>query len=357
MNSDRNEIDTDKTIGVIGAGSFGMAIANLLAEKHPVLLYTRKMESVNAINTTHFYKNQKLHDSIKATNTPSEVTENCTLIFPIVSSNGFKAMLTSFKPHLTAKHILIHGTKGLHLEHKFSIDLNLEDENVHLTRADIKTMSELIASETKVEKIGCLAGPNLAVEINDNQLAATVIASHSKEVITVGKKVLACNRFKVFGSKELIGVELAGVLKNYIAIAAGMASGLGYGDNAKAFLITRGMSEMISIANSLGYNPNAFLGIAGIGDLIATCNSKLSRNFRVGYNLAQGKSLEDIISEIGEVAEGVKTLQLVRALKGYDFQAPIANVMHRIIFKDFPIQAGINFLMNAGDEKDVAFLD
>ncbi len=339
----------DKTIGVIGAGSFGTAIANLLAENNKVILFARNQKVVDAININRKHKKQEIHLNVSATNTPKEIADKCQLIFPIVPSSNFKLMLQTFKDYLTPRHILIHGTKGLHVEKELVKDLSLMKEEIY-------TMSELILKETGVVRVGCLAGPNLATEIAEKKLAAAVVASDYDEVIELGKKALSSNRFMVYGSNDTVGIELAGVLKNYIAIAAGMTSGLGYGDNAKALLVTRGMTEMIYIARSLGYSPEAFLGVAGIGDLMATCNSQLSRNFRVGYFLTQGKNLAEIIKEIGEVAEGVKTLQLIRALNKYGFKAPIANVLYHVIFEGMEIKKGVNYLMNINVEADVDFL-
>jgi len=341
---------TKKTkIGVIGAGSFGTAVANLLAENNDVILYARNIDVVNQINNSKEHKGQKIDSRIVATNNPEDITTHCQLVFPIVPSNSFKQMLQEFKPYLTPQHILIHGTKGLHIEKELTNDLEL-------TKEDIYTMSALILKETAVVRVGCLAGPNLATEIAQKQVAAAVVASRYDEVIELGKKAISSSRFMVYGSNEIVGIELAGVLKNYIAIAAGMTTGLGYGDNAKALLVTRGMSEMINIAKAMGYSPKAFLGIAGIGDLIATCNSKLSRNFRVGYFLTQNKNIEQIKAEIGEVAEGVKTLQLIKAMSKYGFKAPIASVLYKIIFEGMEIQRGLEFLMTRNVDADVDFL-
>jgi len=337
-----------RKIGVIGAGSFGTAIANILAENNEVLLYVRHFEQMDAINIQRKHKGVSMHENITAIDSLELISNECKLIFPIVPSGSFQEMLKDLNQYVTPEHILIHGTKGFHVTDDIS--------NEKISRDSIKTMSELILQETDVVRVGCLAGPNLATEIGEHQIAATVIGSHFNEVINAGMDTLQCNRFKVFGSKEMVGIELAGILKNYIAIAAGMASGLGYGDNAKAFLITRGLAEMIFIAKALGQSPTAFLGVAGIGDLIATCNSKLSRNFRVGYFLTQGKSLEDTVQEIGEVAEGVKTLQVVRGLKHYGFKAPIADTLYNIIFNDLSPEEGVNYLMNLQVTADVAFM-
>ena len=338
-----------KIAGVIGAGSFGTAIANLVAENQQVLVYARKNEVVQNINEHHLNKGQEMHKNVYATNSIEEVVEQCDLIFPVVPSSDFKNMLQSIAPLLKPSHILIHGTKGLHIDKEMTPDTDLYKE-------DVLTMSELILKETGVVRVGCLAGPNLAVELAKKQPASAVIASKFDEVINEGREAIKSQRFQIYASNQLIGVELAGVLKNYVAIASGMSHGLGFGDNARAMLITRGMAEMIYIAKALGAQEKAFLGIAGIGDLIATCNSQLSRNFRVGYMLSQGKKLEDAVNEIGEVAEGVKTLKILKALHKYGFKAPLAKALYSIIFDNQDIQGTIDFLMRFPAPSDADYV-
>lgn len=335
--------------GVVGAGSFGIAIANLLAENGEVLLYARTQEQVKEINEKHFSRGYVLNPTIKAIDSLKTIAKECQLIFPIIPSDNFVEFLEDIAPYLSPSHIMIHGTKGLYTPKLLSSESNIPKEEIY-------TMSELIQLKTGVLRVGCLAGPNLASELADKQPAATVIASKFNEVITEGQKALTSNRFQVYGSNDILGIELAGVLKNYIAIASGMLSGLGYGENARALLITRGMGELIYIAKTLGASEKAFLGLAGIGDLIATCNSEKSRNFRVGYYLAQGKNINEIIKEIGEVAEGLKTLQIVKLLQRYGYRAPIAEVLYKIIFEDLPIQKGINLLMSFAVSKDAEYI-
>lgn len=339
-----------RRVGVIGSGSFGLAVANLIAHNYDVLLYSRREEVVNKINEHHEHKDQKLKDNVIATNDLEQLAKECSLIFPIIPSNHFKEMIVELSPYLSPKHILIHGTKGLHIDKEINSIDSLKKEEVY-------TMSELILKETSVVRVGCIAGPNLATEIAQGQVAATVIASRYNEVIKEGQKALNSRTFRAFGSNETVGIELAGVLKNYIAIASGMLHGMGYGDNTKALLITRGMAEMIYIAKALGANEKAFLGIAGVGDLMATCNSKLSRNFRVGYNLSKGKKLNQIIEEIGEVAEGVKTLQIIKLLGDYEFNAPIAEALYRIIFEDWTIDKGVAYLMSRPVSFDADYVE
>lgn len=341
--------NTSYKYGVIGAGSFGLAIANLLSENGKVLLYTRNEEQKALINDKHQSKEVSLHANIEATCNLKQLAEECFLIFPIIPSDNFVELLDELAPYLNASHILIHGTKGLYTPKKMAKDIFLKKE-------DIYTMSELIKLKTGVVRVGCLAGPNLASELTALQPAATVIASSFDEVIELGQQALRSSRFQVYGSNELLGVELAGVLKNYVAIASGMLTGLGYGENARALLITRGMAELIHIAKALGASEKAFLGLAGIGDLIATCHSDKSRNYRVGLELAQGKSLDEIIDHLGEVAEGVKTLKIVRSLQNYGYKAPLAEILYKIVFDQMPIQKGIGLLMRFSAEKDAEYI-
>lgn len=336
--------------GVIGAGSFGTAVANLLAENAQVLLYARNKKKVDLIQVSRTHRNQDLHKNITVINDIEELTTKCNLIFPVIPSDSFSSMLEDFKDFLKPSHILIHATKGLFVEKELTNDTVLKKE-------EVMTMSELILAKTSVVRVGCMAGPNLAAELALKQPAATVIASPFNEVILQGQKALRSKRLRVYGSNELTGVELAGVLKNYVAIAAGILAGLGYGENSKAMLITSGMAESIYIAKGLGSNEKAFLGMAGVGDLIATCNSPKSRNNTVGRYLAEGLTIEEINEKMTEVAEGVKTVQILHALKRYNFVAPIADVMHKVIFEGVSIETGLGMLMRFPTTEDTDFID
>ncbi|MGB1040940.1 MAG: NAD(P)H-dependent glycerol-3-phosphate dehydrogenase [Flavobacteriales bacterium] len=337
-----------KKVGVIGTGNFGLALSNLLAINNEVLIYGRREEVVKEINENGKLKGQNLNERITAIHDFESLAKECKLIFPIVPSSNFKEMLVQLSPFLTPEHILIHGTKGLH------IDANI-DEVEKLDKSEVLTMSELILNETSVVRVGCIAGPNLAKEISDGQIGGTVIASRYNDVIREGKKAVNSNVMRVYGSNETKGVEIASVLKNYIAIAAGMLEGIGYGDNAKALLITRGMAEMVFFGKAFGAGEKAFMGLAGIGDLMATCNSKLSRNFRVGYYLAQGKKLPEILEELNEVAEGIKTVKIVKLLENYKFNSPLADALYKILYEDWDLKQGMEFLMNLPVSDDTDF--
>lgn len=339
-----------KKVGVIGTGNFGLALSNLLAMNSEVLIYARREEIAKKINTEKEHKGQKIHENVTAICDIEQIAKECKLLFPIVPSSNFKEMLEKFNPYLTPEHILIHGTKGLHIDK----DIN---EVESLEKTEVQTMTELILNETSVVRVGCIAGPNLAKELSDKQIGGTVVASRFNEVIREGKKALNSNLFRVYGSNEVLGVEIASVLKNYIAIAAGMLEGLGYGDNSKALLITRGMAEMVFFGKAFEANEKAFMGLAGIGDLMATCNSKLSRNFRVGYYLATGKSMQEIMEEMNEVAEGVKTIKVVKLLAGYGFNSPLADALYKIVYEDWDIVQGLEYVMNLPVSDDTDFFN
>ncbi len=342
-----------KQVGVIGAGSFGTAIANLLAENTNVLLYARKPEVVEMMKLTRKSSGQPLKDPVEPTDDLKLLASSCHVIFPIVPSENFRQMMQQVSPYLHPYHILIHGTKGLNL----TVPTDELKERSPISRDQVRTMSEIIEDESVVVRIGCLAGPNLARELADNQPAATVVASHFDEVINEGQKLLRSDRFQVYGSKDLIGVELSGVLKNIIAIASGAISGLGLGENARALLISRGMVEMIYMGRLLGGELKAFIGLAGIGDLVATCSSELSRNFTVGFRLAKGEKMKQIIDTMEETAEGINTIRIMQSLlEYYKMRAPITETLYRILFENLTVDEGLQYLMKYPFNIDVDFI-
>ncbi|WP_372530155.1 NAD(P)H-dependent glycerol-3-phosphate dehydrogenase [Ekhidna sp.] len=345
-----------ETIGVIGAGSFGTAIANILAENDArVILYIRDPEKTKKIAKERVSSGQKLHENIEVTNTLEEVPQQCEIIFPMVPSANFRDMIIKLAPHLRPYHVLIHGTKGFDL---FVPGKQKITSNNPLTREHVKTISEVIKEETSVLRVGCLAGPNLARELDQRKPAATVVASHFDEVIKIGQRLLKNDRFMIYGSRDLIGIELCGILKNIIAVGAGTIAGMDLGENAKSLFISRGLVEMVYIGKALGGNAQAFLGLAGVGDLIATCTSNLSRNFTVGYRLAKGEKLEDIIESMEEVAEGVKTINIVNQLaESYKVRCPITETLYKIIHNQMTIQEAHTYLMNFPFRAEIDFLE
>ncbi|HLU88939.1 MAG TPA: NAD(P)H-dependent glycerol-3-phosphate dehydrogenase [Cyclobacteriaceae bacterium] len=344
----------DTPVGIIGMGSFGTAIANILADKNKVLVYARKKEVVDEINQRHTSGGRKLSEKISATHDPEHICTQCNVLFPMISSSGFREVMQTFSPFLHPYHIVIHGTKGLSLN--LPEGKTLEDIH-HIERSDICTMSEVIQTETVVVRIGCLAGPNLATELAMKQPAATVIASKYDEVIREGQRLLRTDKFQVYGNKDIIGVELSGVLKNIIAIAAGALAGMGLGENAKGLLISRGMVEMIHLGTALGGSTKSFIGLAGIGDLVTTCSSTLSRNYTVGYRLAKGDKLDDIKNDMEEIAEGINTIRLIKLfIEGRGLRAPITESLYKVLFEGFEVEVALQYLMKIPLNVDVDFL-
>jgi len=343
-----------KPIGVIGAGSFGLSVANLLAENNHVLLYARNPQVVDEINKQKVYDGFEIDDQIEAINDMKLLAEQCDIIFPVVPSSNFREMIQTLSPYLHPYHILIHGTKGLELS--LGEGKNLSDYEV-LERKHIRTMSEVIRDESVVVRVGCLAGPNLAREISQKLPAATVIASHFDEVIQIGQQLLRSDRFQVYGNKDLIGVELCGVLKNIIAIASGALGGLKLGENARSLLISRGIAEIIFLGRAMGGKTQSFIGLAGIGDLVATSHSTLSRNYTVGRRLAEGEKLEDILADMKEVAEGINTVRIASKIaESFKIRAPITEALHRVLFEGTTIDEALQYLMKYPLNADVDFM-
>ncbi len=340
-------------VGVVGAGSFGTAISNLLAQNTDVLLYSRNEELVERINKKHRNFGVQLSGRIQATSSLEKVAHSCTLIFPVVPSDNFRQMMRELGPLLRPYHILIHATKGLDL---CDVDAGSLTQTL-LTREQVSTMSEVIMQESAVIRVGCMSGPNLAKEIMEGQPTATVIGSRFNEVISLGKRVLSSDHFHVFGTRDILGAELAGALKNIIAIGSGILKGKGLGKNIQAMLITRGLMEMVYFGKAMGATANAFMGTAGIGDLVATATSKNSRNFTFGYRLGSGDSKEEIMDTMPELAEGVRTLQIANQLaKYYNLRVPITQMLYNVVFEEFDIERAIQFLITYPYDVDVDFL-
>lgn len=343
-NAEKKEI-----VGVIGAGSFGLTIANLLSHNVDVLLFARRSEVVQQINELHIFENIHISEKVRATNDPALLAESCTLLFPVISSDAFRDVMRHFGPFLKPSHLIIHATKGF--------DIEISEKEIFggkLKREHIKTMSQVIKEETSVRRIGCLAGPNLSKEIMEGQPTATVIGSPFDEVIEAGKRALSSDVFHIFGTADLLGAEFAGGLKNIFALGSGILTGKGLGKNIQAMLLTRGLMEMITIGKVFGAGARTFIGTAGIGDLIATGTSDTSRNFTFGYKLGKGMSKESLIADSHELAEGVRTLYIFHhlALK-LKLRLPITKMLYQFVYEEFDFGEALNYLMNYPYDVDV----
>lgn len=341
-----------RLVGVLGSGSFGTVISRILSQNTDVLIYCRRQEVADRINNEGKIKDYELSANVKATTSLAEIGERCHLIFPILPSEHFRGVIKNLAPYIGPGHILIHGTKGLDVSEDFS-----KAADIKTIKNTVFTMSEVITQESSVIRTGALAGPNLAKEILAGQPAATVIASEFDEVIQLGRSVLSAKNFIVYGSYNLKGIELAGALKNMVAIASGLLNRMGFGKNMEALLITRGLREMIHIAQAVGAEVRPFLGTAGVGDLIATATSTQSRNYTFGGYLAEGKSIETIKSIMDEVAEGYRTINFAhRIVKAAQLEAPITETLYQIAYEGESIKKALIKLVNNPNEIDVDFI-
>ena len=336
--------------GIIGAGSFGLALSKLLAINTQVLLLVRDSALATSINENHVLKGVPLSREVRATTSPAQLAQECQTIFPAVPSQNFREMMRTISAHLRPRHYLIHCTKGFDVSEPPATQRGLSRQQIH-------TMSEVIAEESAVLRIGCLSGPNIAQEIIDGQPTATVIASEFSEVIKEGHRLLGSNVFFVFGAHDIIGAEIAGALKNIFALGSGYLAGRKLGKNIQSMLITRGLHEIVYFGKAMGAATGAFLGTAGIGDLIATATSPDSRNYRFGYRLGEGERLSDLRNSFSETAEGVRTLPIaIQLADHYQIHVPITYMLYKIFYENYSFDAALEYLMRYPYGVDVDFI-
>lgn len=327
---------------VLGGGSFGTAMATILAQNgHTVRLWVRDPETAAAINNDHenprYLPGTELPEGVQASEDLIECLEGATLVFMAVPSKAFMEVLTQARDHVPAGTLVISCTKGIHAD-------------------GFLLMSQLLVREWPHTRVGVLSGPNLAREIVERKFTGTVIASPDAELCKRIQHALSCDYFRVYDSPDMFGVELGGALKNIYAIATGMAAAVGVGDNTRGLLITRSLAEMSRFAARMGGSPMTFLGLAGVGDLIVTCSSSLSRNYQVGYLIGQGHTVEQAVAQLGQTAEGVNTIRLVaERAREQDIYMPLASGLYEILFSDKPLPQVIARLMQGEHNHDVEF--
>lgn len=327
---------------VVGGGSFGTAIANILADNgHQVRLCLRNAEAVEEIRATginsRYLPGFRLNPALVPTTDLVGSVSDSTLVFVAVPSRAFRDVLRDMRPYLREDAVLVSCTKGIWPD-------------------GFLLMSQLMRQETGSDRVGVLSGPNLAKEIAGRMLTGSVIASDHAEVRETTQQALSCPYFRVYANQDMFGVELAGALKNIYAIATGMADALGMGHNTKAMLITRSLAEMSRFAERMGGNPLTFLGLAGVGDLVVTCSSPLSRNYQVGFKIGQGVPVADAEKSLGQTAEGVNTLRLVKhKADELGVYMPLVTGLHDIIFGGQPLPSVIKRLMTGDQNSDFEF--
>lgn len=334
---------TRMKVAVLGAGNWGSTLAHLAgANGHDVRVWTRNDEQASEMNEAHTNRRAvpelELSPNVRATTSLREAIEGAPLVVAVIPSGALRSVLRRAGDVLSPEQILIHATKGLE-------------------RGTHKRMSEVVLEETCVRQIGVLSGPNIAGEIALGQPAGTVVASHFPRVFELGRVAFASPKMMVFTGNDVTGVELAGAFKNVVALAAGMASAMGLGENAKALLVTRGMAEVTRVATSMGAQATTFGGLAGFGDLMVTCNSTRSRNHRVGEALGRGEALESVLSSLGQVAEGVHTARAAYELaRAHGIVAPLIESVYRVLYEGLDVAQGLDALMRLEAGRDVSHL-
>jgi len=328
---------------VLGGGSFGTVLANLLAENGiETRLWMRDADQASDTQCNRENKKYipglKLADYLNATSDIQYALQDASFVLLSIPSKAFREIARQSRSFLSPDAVVICSAKGIEA-------------------GSFKLMSEIMNEELPNHRTGVISGPNLAMEIAQKQLTGTVIASTDTEVCDIVQCAFRSSYFRVYANNDLYGVELGGVLKNIYAIMAGIASSLGVGQNTLSLLMTRSIAEMSRFAVSMGANPMTFIGLAGMGDLIVTCTSPLSRNFRIGRAIGSGLSLEQAIREVGQTAEGVNTLKLVKEKADEkNIYMPLANGLYQILFNGSTIEKEIDELMGSALNADVEFV-
>ncbi|MFD4366881.1 NAD(P)H-dependent glycerol-3-phosphate dehydrogenase [Rhodococcus sp. NPDC058521] len=302
---------------VLGAGSWGTTVAGLAARNTPTLLWARSSDTRDEINTqrrnSKYLGDRPLPESMRATSDLIEAAREADVLVVGVPSHAVRATLGEISNEVRAWVPVLSLSKGLEPG----------------TRA---RPTEVIAECLPGHPVGLLAGPNIAREIADGLAAASVVATQDDRVASALQPLFASPVFRVYRNTDVLGCELGGILKNIVAIASGMADGLGVGDNTRAMVLARGLAEMTRLGEAMGANPRTFAGLTGMGDLIATCTSPSSRNRRVGEALARGLSVDEAVAELGQVAEGVKTAPTVMELaRDHGVDMPIAAEVEAVV--------------------------
>jgi glycerol-3-phosphate dehydrogenase (NAD(P)+) len=331
-------------VAVLGGGSFGTVLANIAASNgSDVYLWVRDSEQALRINSeganSVYHPELQLSSNIHASEDLDEVIKGSSIILVATPSLIFENIIQRIVPKINKGAHIISCTKGIKLD-------------------PFRSMSDIISTNinSNDNQIGVLSGPNLAREIAENKVSGTVIASSSKDLINDVKEILSSGTFKIYSSDDVQGVELAGALKNIYAIICGMADSMGVGENALGLILTRSMAEMSRFAVAKGANPITFLGLAGMGDLVATCTSNLSRNYQLGYHLGTGLNLESAKEKVGQVAEGIRTLEVIKnESSNLGIKMPLVDSLYNIIYESAKTKTLIDDLVNNPNEVDVEF--
>lgn len=344
MNQEMNDEYT--TIAVIGAGSWGTALAKLLSDKgHEVQLWAHRPEHVKQINgereNRRYLPGFSLNDRLTAFADLGRVIGGKRYVLMVVPSHVFREVFIRVIPHLGDRSVIVSATKGIENDTLMTMSQVMEDE---LSRAG------------RNAEIGVLTGPSFAKEVAAGIPTAVTVAAARREIAALIQDIFFTERFRVYASTDLIGQELGAALKNIVAIAAGISDGLGFGTNTRAALITRGLAEITRLGVKMGANPLTFSGLGGMGDLVLTCTGDLSRNRTVGLKLGRGEKLDAILAEMEMVAEGVKTTRSAWSLARREkVEMPILEQIYRVLYEDKPCAEAVHSLLNRDQKEEMEF--
>lgn len=332
-----------KKVSVIGAGSWGTAIAFVLAENgHDCLLWARREEQAAEINTDNknsaYLPDISLPKNLKATSNLEVAATHGEVIVMAVPTKGIRVVCSEMNNMIKEPKLFVHVSKGIEPD-------------------SLKRISEMIKEEITASNlldVVALSGPSHAEEVVEYHPTTVTAASPNFEYAEEVQDLFMNKYFRVYTNPDLTGVEIGAALKNVIALAAGITDGLGYGDNAKAALITRGLAEISRLGVKMGANPLTFAGLTGLGDLIVTCTSIHSRNWKAGHMLGQGKSLEEVTEGMGMIIEGVRTTKAAHQLAiKYDVSMPLTEALYTVLFEDAEPKAAVDLLMNRMKKQEV----
>jgi glycerol-3-phosphate dehydrogenase (NAD(P)+) len=321
-------------VAVIGAGSWGTTVAALASRNAPTVLWARRPELAAEVADKHrnseYLQGFDLPPELAATGDMEEAVSRADVLVMGVPSHGMRSTLEEMRPFVRPWVPVVSLAKGL-------------EEGSHLR------MTEVIAEVLPGHPVGVLTGPNLAQEILSGHAAATVVAFSDDHIARELQRIFANDLFRVYTNPDVVGCEIAGALKNVVAIASGMADGLGTGDNTRAAVITRGLAELSRLGVAMGGQLLTFAGLAGMGDLVATCISRQSRNRYVGEQLGRGRTIDEIVSEMKMVAEGIKTSKVVvEVAEQRGVEMPIAQEIHRVVHEGCPATEAYRGLLRRG---------
>jgi len=330
-------------VAVLGGGSFGTVVANMMAaNNHDVTLWMRSEAGAQAIvdsgENAAYLPGYRLHEDLAISTDLKQAVSGCDTVFFAVPSSAFRKVAKELSGWLPEGTIIISMAKGIESDTFMLPSQVLEQEIGHCL-------------------VGVISGPNLAKEISQFAITATVVACDNEQVCDRAQQLLASDYFRVYANHDRYGVELAGALKNIYAIVAGIAEAMNVGQNTKSVVLTRSLAEMSRFASQLGANPLTFLGLSGVGDLYVTCTSPLSRNYRVGMAVGQGKTLDEAVKHVGQVAEGVNTTKLVKEkADALGIYMPLASALYATLFEQRPIKESLRSMMLAEQSSDVDFM-